>query len=323
MAERLSTGRTVSGVTAFLAVAAVLLVGCRSGEPAGAPAVTSRSAPTVPAEGCTTTTGPVTHRYAELPGVDPNLSSLDVYPLPSGCAPSPVVFWVHGGGWRVGDKASAGTDTKAAWAAAHGWTLVAVNYRLSTDGAGVTWPTHGRDVAAAIAWTLGHAGELGVDRNRVALVGHSAGVHITAMVTVDPDLLGAVGLDRTDVDCLVALDGGAFDLRRDPPPGGEVTGQMYADAFGTDPAARAAASPLVVLGQAGGPVADAVVVTRGSPPRRELAQAFAAALRSSGSEVEVVVADGYTHADVNAALGRPGETVETPVVTSFLQRCLA
>ena len=37
----------------------------------------------------------------------------------------------------------------------------------------------------------------------------------------------------------------------------------------------------------------------------------------------LIRADGYSHAEVNAALGQPGETVETPMITAFLQRCLA
>ena len=279
---------------------------------------------TVPVAGCTTTTAqPTTHVYDQIAGVDPELLSLDVYGLPEGCGPSPVVFYVHGGAWRIGDKSTPSTRTKADWAAANGWTLVSVNYRLSTEGSGVVWPTHGEDVATAIAWTLDHADELGIDPERVAVTGHSAGAHIASMIAVDPSLLGGVGLDREDVDCLVSLDTEGYDIQERIDTSGEATDEVFLAVFGTDPLAQADASPLVVLGDAGGPVADAAIVTRGTPTRQAQAQAFADLLTANGSEVELIRADGYSHAEVNAALGQPGETVETPAITGFLQRCLA
>jgi acetyl esterase/lipase len=272
---------------------------------------------------CTTPESPTTIAYDEVPGVDPDLLSVDVYERPGGCDPAPVVFWVHGGGWRIGDKTNPGTDTKAAWAAANGWTLVSVNYRLSTDGAGVVWPTHGRDVATAIAAVLDRADELGIDPGRVAVAGHSAGAHIASMIAVDPSLLDGVGLDRTDVDCLAALDTEGYDLNERMNTGGDAPDALIESAFGTGPAVLAAASPTIVLTETGGPVADAVIVTRGLPRRVAQAERFAEVLRASGSVAEMVEATGYSHAEVNAALGRPGETVETPTVTAFLQGCLA
>jgi acetyl esterase/lipase len=322
---------TTAAVAATLLVVALALAGCGSsgdgdtGAAVGLPddggTLPAALPASVPAR-CTSTEV-VTMPYATVAGVDPDLLSVDVYALPDGCGPSPVVFWVHGGGWRTGDKANEGVDTKAAWAAAHGWTLVSVNYRLSTEGSGVMWPTHGQDVADAVSWTLEHSDRFGLDPGRVAIIGHSAGAHIASMVAVDPTLTAGAELDRSAVDCLVALDTEGYDVQERVDSSGEATDQMYTAAFGTDPAALAAASPLQVLQQAGGPVADAVIVTRGLPKRRAQAEAFADALRAAGSEVEVVDATGYSHADVNHQLGVPGETVETPTITAFLQRCLA
>jgi arylformamidase len=323
---------------AVLLVAAVALAGCGAGGSgsAGGDPGDPGTGIEVPDDGGTlpaplpasiparcTSTEVVTAPYATVAGVDPDLSSVDVYALPEGCGPSPVVFWVHGGGWRIGDKANEGVDTKAAWAAAHGWTLVSVNYRLSTEGSGVMWPTHGQDVADAVSWTLDHSDRFGLDPGRVAIIGHSAGAHIASMVAVDPTLTAGADLDRSAVDCLVALDTEGYDVQERVDSSGEVTDEMYTAAFGSDPAALAAASPLQVLERAGGPVADAVIVTRGLPKRRAQAQAFADALRAAGSAVEVVDATGYSHADVNHQLGVAGETVETPTITAFLQRCLA
>lgn len=315
------TRKSTLAAVAVLLAAALALAGCGSdgSENDGA----SSGAPTAVTSPSCTDTEVVTAPYATVAGVDPNLLSVDVYALPDGCGPSPVVFWVHGGGWRIGDKANEGVETKAAWAASHGWTLVSVNYRLSTEGSGVMWPTHGQDVADAISWTLDHSDRFGLDPARVAIIGHSAGAHIASMVTVDPTLTAGASLDRSAVDCLVALDTEGYDVQERVDSSGEVTDQMYTAAFGTDPAALAAASPLQVLQASGGPVADAVIVTRGLPKRRAQAEAFADALRAAGSEVEVIDATGYSHADVNHQLGVDGELVETPTITAFLQRCLA
>jgi arylformamidase len=264
-----------------------------------------------------------TVQYAEVPGVDPNLLSLDVH-LPDGaCQPVPAVLWVHGGAWAGGDKATEGADTKAGWANSRGWALVSVNYRLTTVESGVTWPTHGQDVATAVAFTLDHADELGVDPEHVALVGHSAGGHIVSMLSVDPTLLGAVGHDRDEIDCLVSVDTEGYVLTGRTRPDSELPTAMVANAFGTDEATIAAASPLLVVEETGGPVPDALIITRGPPGRQQRAQSFANALDDAGAHVQVVVADGYDHAQVNLQLGAPGDTVETPAVTAFLGDCLA
>ena len=181
---RRRTGTTTATGMALAAVMVLGLAGCGLRDDRAEPldpgstlaattttgAAATTPSTTVPVAGCTTTTAqPTTHVYDQIAGVDPELLSLDVYGLPEGCGPSPVVFYVHGGAWRIGDKSTPSTRTKADWAAANGWTLVSVNYRLSTDGSGVVWPTHGEDVATAIAWTLDHADELGIDPERVAV----------------------------------------------------------------------------------------------------------------------------------------------------------
>ncbi len=325
--------RTPSGPTrartvgALVVAVALLALGCSSGSAgagADADAGSSVTGPIITGDACRVAPdGPTTIAYEEVAGVDPTLLSLDVYGPPAGCAPAPVVFWVHGGGWSAGDKANEGTATKAAWAAAHGWALVAVNYRLSTPGSGVVWPTHGEDVASAVGYTLDHADELGLDADHVALMGHSAGAHIVSFLAVDPGLLSAAGRSTDDVDCLVALDTEGYDLSRRISEGSDLTDQMIGAAFGTDPAGLVDASPLHALQSRSGRGPDAVVVTRGLPARRDQARDFADALGATGAAVTVVDATGYSHRDVNQRLGTPDDTVVTPPVTSFLEECLA
>lgn len=263
--------------------------------------------------------GPDTRRYRDDVGDDdPDLVSLDVYRRP-GATGCPALVWVHGGGWRRGDKAGRTTDTKAAFAGDLGAALVSVNYRLVTPGGDVRWPVTGEDVAAAVAWVLDHAGELGIDPTRVVLLGHSAGAHLVSIVATHPRLLADAGASREDVRCVVALDSAAFEITAEQ----VARSELFADAFGDDPATLADASPTVQAREHPGGIADFLVVTRGSPARLAESEAFAAAVTAAGASARVLDAGDYTHEQVNTELGVPGEQVVTPPTRAFLEGCFA
>ena len=258
-------------------------------------------------------TGPTTFAYAERPGVEPDLTSVDVY-LPPGCGPVPVVMWVHGGGWRRGDKASGYVERKAAWAESLGAALVSVNYRLTTPDSGVRWPDHGEDVAAAVAWVQQEGPAFGLDATNVTLIGHSAGAHLVAIVGTDPALLIEAGANPADVSCVVALDF-SFDLATAP------ADKMIADAFGKDPDVIAAASPNVQIERNGPPIARFLVGTRGGPRRVADAQAFVDMVNDTGGSAQLVDATPYTHNQISSQLGASDDTLVTPTVSEFVRSC--
>jgi acetyl esterase/lipase len=263
-------------------------------------------------------TGPLTFVYVTRQGVDPALTSLDVY-LPAGCDPVPIVVWVHGGAWRAGDKRDRGVAEKVTLANGLGAALVAVNYRLSTPGSGVLWPDHGLDLVAALAWLRDIGPEHGLDPGTVVLIGHSAGAHLVSIVATDPDLLAVEGIDPSMVDCVVALDTEGFDLAKSA--ASDVG--IVADVFGSDPEVIADASPIVQVERHGPPNAEFFVVTRGTVQRHEIALAFVAAMRAGGGTAVLIDAGTYTHNQVNLRLGEVNEQVVTPPVTRFLEGCLA
>jgi acetyl esterase/lipase len=249
--------------------------------------------------------------------VDPQRLSLDVYrPLTGeGC---PVVMWVHGGGWHVGDKGQNLIATKAAWFTERGSVFVAVNYRLaSPEGGDVLWPAMGLDIARAVRWVVDNAASIGAAATDLSLVGHSAGAHLASAVAVDADLLGGVGLDRGVVRCLVVLDTAGYDLTRPM----QLARPLVLNAFGDDPEVLADASPLVQIRLHGGPVADTLVVVRGARGRVLLSEEYADAVRAAGASAEVFDARPLGHEDVNRLLGAPGDEVVTPVVAAFLDDC--
>ncbi len=103
---------------------------------------------------------------------------LDIYTDGTHATGRPVLLYVHGGGWVVGDKREQGLPLLH-HVARHGWVGVSVNYRLS-PGAG--WPDHLCDVKAGLAWVREHIADYGGDPDFVAVAGGSAGGQLAAMM---------------------------------------------------------------------------------------------------------------------------------------------
>ncbi len=254
--------------------------------------------------------------YRTIEGVDPQLLSVDIDPV-SGRCDAPVAIWVHGGGWRSGDKAN-GAAQRAAFYNDQGWLLVSVNYRLTTPQADppVQFPDHNTDVAAAIAWVDEQIARFGGDPSTTLLVGHSAGASIVAAVAADPGYLGTHGIEPDHLDCVVLLDSAGYDVAAAAQS--ELEG-IYRAAFGDDPAVWRAASPIEHVGD--GPLpARTLVVTRGGPRRVAAAGEFSDALRAEGTDVGMVDVSPLSHGDVNALIGSSDDTM-TPLLTEELQRC--
>lgn len=121
-------------------------------------------------------------------GSDP-LQKLDFWKSESPNAA--LVIFVHGGGWRMGDKRDA-TGEKSAHYHQQGYAFASINYRLVPAA---TVEQQAQDVANAIAHLINKAVSLGFDGKRVALMGHSAGAHLSALVGTDLSYLKKAGLD--------------------------------------------------------------------------------------------------------------------------------
>ena len=136
--------------------------------------------------------------YAAVPGARP--LELDLVLPPAGAGPAPVVVFLHGGGWRLGSRhtagpAYAGADpTPFERVALAGVAVASVDYRLSGEA---TWPAQLHDAKAAVRWLRARSDELGIDPARIAAWGESAGGHLAALLGLTgdhPSLEGEVGV---------------------------------------------------------------------------------------------------------------------------------
>ncbi len=171
-------------------------------------------------------------------GPDP-AQRFDIY-LPSQVKGAPTIFYVHGGGWRRGDKSMRGLieAKQKRWTAA-GAIVISANYRMLPD----TDPLEqARDIARAVAKAQDTVASLGGDPDGFVLMGHSAGAHLIGLLAASPTMARQAGVKPWRASVL--LDGGAIDT--------EATMQgrhlpLFETAFGKDPAYWRAASPLAQL----------------------------------------------------------------------------
>lgn len=106
---------------------------------------------------------------------------LDIYLPPNAQEKTPLVIWIHGGGWLSNDKYADMGYMKETISALmkEGYALASIDYRFSTQA---TFPAQMLDCNAAISFLYDHAVEYGLDRDRFALMGFSAGGHLASMV---------------------------------------------------------------------------------------------------------------------------------------------
>ena len=109
---------------------------------------------------------------------------LDVYLPPPAGVPRPAVLVIHGGGWTEGfDRTSMAADAERL--AEAGYVTINIDYRLTPNGG--RFPHEVQDCYCALAYVRGHATELGIDPDRIAGLGYSAGGHLVSMLGTDTD----------------------------------------------------------------------------------------------------------------------------------------
>lgn len=229
---------------------------------------------------------------------------------------APLVIFVHGGGWKRGDKNNATGGSKAPHYLAQGYAFASINYRLVPDA---TVEQQATDVANAVAYLRGNAQKLGIDPKHIVLMGHSAGAHLSALVGTDPQYLRKAGLDVSALSGVIPLDGAAYDVPDQMDENARLMGDTYKQAFGTDPVRQKALSPYYHAAAPNAPAFLILHVEREDGARQSAA--LAEALRKNGASVKLQGFEGKGlrgHMEINRKLGE-ADYRATPVVDAWLK----
>ncbi len=113
---------------------------------------------------------------------------LDIYQPAKLESPKPVLIFIHGGGWRKGKKED--YLYYLLHFAQQGYITATISYRLKTP-----FPAAVEDVKCAVRWIRAHAAEYSIDPNKIAVIGGSAGGHLSMMVGYSSDV------PDFDIDC--------------------------------------------------------------------------------------------------------------------------
>jgi acetyl esterase/lipase len=225
--------------------------------------------------------------YGPLP-----LQKLDVYRPDHPDPKHGVVLFVHGGHWQTGTKREYHFAGEAL--ASRGFVAVVIDYRCYPAS---TFPGFVDDAALAVRWTHDHAARFGGDPGRLFLMGHSAGAHIVALLTLDPEYLARVGLDRSAIRGTAGLSG-PYDFL--PPPDDRPAFNMARDDVHPDPQIEPIhfvdghAPPMLLVQGDQDQTVDPVNATR-----------LAAAIRAAGGRVQVLRYPARAHVGVVLALAWP------------------
>ncbi|HWT55373.1 MAG TPA: alpha/beta hydrolase [Rhodocyclaceae bacterium] len=239
-------------------------------------------------------------------GQDPN-QRFDVY-IGAHSQNAPVIFMVHGGGWKRGDKAMSGVvDNKFERWGPRGIVFISTNYRMLP---GTDPYAQAQDVARALAKAQAEAPRWGADPRRFVLMGHSAGAHLVALLAVSPEMqkkfgviapLATVSLDSGTLNTVDTMENRHFAL--------------HDAAFGKDRNFWIKTSPWHALSGKPAPLL-AVCSTRRADACPQ-AQQLVDKIRGFGGNADVLRED-LAHGEINKNLGLSGAYTEA--VERFLSQ---
>jgi acetyl esterase/lipase len=212
--------------------------------------------------------------------------------LPVAPGPHPALIAVSGGGWLRGNRAML-----VGWSqylASHGFAVLAIDYRQSTDGP--SYPKNLHDVRAAWSYLRDHSQTYGIAKDRIGLLGASSGAHLAA--------LAALSMPKIPIRSLVLVYGiydvaAHWEFERTRAGDGSVP--LVERMLGSDPIANPQlfhdASPLSLVTQANVSMLRALVLwgTDDDVVSPRQSESFATALAANGATIDSVPMLGAGH----------------------------
>jgi arylformamidase len=239
---------------------------------------------------------------------------LDVY-APTKGKSLPVVVWIHGGGWRRGDKADVHNKPKAF--VDKGFVLVSISYRFVPN---VTVDQIAGDVAKAIRWTHDHAKDYGGDPNTIIVAGHSAGAQLAALVCTDDRYLKAEKLSLSIIKGCVPVDGDTYDVPMQIKTVEEKRAKSYRMTFG-DEASQKNLSAVTHVAKGKNIPPFLILHVADHPETKAQSQRLVKVLEAAGISAKAYPAEGKNHTTINVDLGLADDR-PTQEMFSFLSAVL-
>lgn len=251
-------------------------------------------------------------RYATHTKSDPKLNMLNVY-MPKKGSNSPMVVWVHGGSLTSGDKDN--VLNKAEYFTARGYVFVSVNYRLSPD---VKHPVHAQDVADALVWLHENARHYSADPEKLFMIGHSAGAHLAALVSIDQKYLEKSGGNLSILDGVVLLDGTGYDINQLMKNASTKMKEWYVESYGKTKKDWDQASPVNFIRSENNIPPFMIAYADEEEPSKKQAMLLAKKLSEASVENKVFHYEKKNTSSINKELGKETDK-PTEDVYRFLQ----
>lgn len=248
---------------------------------------------------------------------------LDIY-SPKEAKNLPVMFWIHGGGWQVGNKTE--VNLKPQMFVDRGMIFVSTNYRLLPK---VEMESIVADVALSLAWVHKHIAEYGGDPKRIVVGGHSAGAQLAALVCIDDRLLKANGVGLGSLKGCIPVDGDTYDIpaiietaetrRR---VHGEPQAKLgHREKFGHTPAKHKDFSAVTHIAKDKGIPPFLILYVSDHPDTSAQARRLASVLTGSNVKAQLAGARETNHSKLNDNLGIADDP-STQAVYKFLDEVL-
>jgi acetyl esterase/lipase len=258
---------------------------------------------------------PKVHRGLPYADTKNERQTLDVY-APTEGKNHPVVVWIHGGGWKAGDKK--GVQQKPQAFVDKGFVFVSTNYRFVPN---VTVKEMTSDIAKAIRWVHDHAQDYGGNPNSIFVMGHSAGAHLAALVCTDDRYLKAESLSLSIIKGCVPVDVSVYDIPKRFQDSNSGPPATFKAVFGESEEAHRDLSPVTHIAK--GKHIPAFLILHVADRSETKAQShwLADKLKEAGVPAQVVAAEGTTHGTINSNLGLPKDR-PTQEMFDFLNKAL-
>lgn len=240
-------------------------------------------------------------------------NTLDIYSF-DGASNAPVMIYVHGGAWTIGDKSSVGD--KPQYFNSKGYVFISVNYRLVPD---VAVENQFDDIDHALRWVHDNVSLYGGNPNNLHLMGHSAGAHMVSNAAVNPGRLAATMIHSGAIRTVISNDTRSYNIPALAATHRGRLPRMMGRVFGNDPVRWQALSPIYNIRRGRKPAFLILWSGQGDQESRSIfANNFATALSNNGTSAIVFDGSRYNHRDINRNIGHAGDITAT--IDQFLSQ---